>query len=184
MGTYGDRCRQVGTGGDEWRQVETGRESWRQVLNSGDRWRQTETVRDRWGQIQTGGDRWRQQDTERRSNWSGEDRRPGIGGCGGGGADLTSSLAVVLVHGAQGVALTPGRRVLRQVVDELATEPGSILDVVRATPPVPALGHGAPALQPGVTATLRHVALAAGPRDGVHESSCHHCVDEGGFFGS
>lgn len=57
------------------------------------------------------------------------------------GADLASSLAVVLVHGAQGVAVTPYRRVLRQVVDELAAEPGSILDVVRAAPPVPALRH-------------------------------------------
>ena len=92
----------------------------------------------------------------------------------------------MLTHGHQRVS-SPARR---QVfgggggVDEPAAEPGSVLDVVRAAAPVPALRQGAAALQPGVTAALRHVALTTGARHGVDQPRSHHRVNKRRFFGS
>lgn len=97
---------------------------------------------------------------------------------------LSSHLTVVLVHGAQRVSSSARRHVPDAVVDELAAEPGPVLDVVRAAAPVPALLRRAAALQPTVAATLRHVALTAGARDGVDQPRRHHRIDERRFFGS
>lgn len=56
--------------------------------------------------------------------------------------------------------------------------------MVRAAPPVPALCWSASALEPSVTATLSHVALAAGAGHSVDEPRSHHCIDKRSFFGS
>lgn len=108
---------------------------------------------------------------------------------GRGGPYLSSSFSVVLVRGAQRVPTTACRHVLHRVLHEPPAEPGSILDVVRAAPPVPALRWSreppaGAALEPGIAAALSHVALTAGASDGMDESCRHDGVDKGRFFGS
>lgn len=100
-----------------------------------------------------------------------------------GPSHLSSGLAVVLVHGDQRVP-SGRRRVFDTVVDEPAAEPGAVLDVVWAAAPVPALCRWTTTAEPRVAAALRHVALTAGPRDGVDQSRSHHRVDKRGFLGS
>lgn len=89
------------------------------------------------------------------------------------------------VHGAEREPDPARRRVLLRDVHEPPAEPGSEPDVVRAAAPVPALRRRtAAAAQPGVAAALRHVALAAGPSDGVDQTRRHHRVDERRLLGS
>lgn len=82
------------------------------------------------------------------------------------------------------MAASGRRRVSERAVDEPAAEPGSVVDVVRAAAPVPALRRQASAAQPSVAAALRRVALTAGARDGVDQPRSHHRVDERGLLRS
>lgn len=105
-----------------------------------------------------------------------------------GSPHLPPGLAVVLVHGEQREPSSGHRRVFHTAVDEPAAEPGTVLDVVRAAAPVPALGSGtggtSASTQPRVAAALRHVALTAGARDGVDQPCGQNRVDKRRLLGS
>lgn len=121
--------------------------------------------------------------------WSWMKYRSGVRGQEG--PYLSPSLCVVLIHSTERVPATARRHVLHCVLHEPPAEPGSILDLVRTAPPMPALHRhreapgrgGSGVLKSGVAAALRHIALTAGASDGVHESSRHNGVDESRFFG-
>lgn len=94
---------------------------------------------------------------------------------------LPPSLVVVQVHRRQS-APALARYVLHGHIQEPSAERHSVVDVVRAAAPVPALAGRAAMPQVHVAGTLGHVSCAARSRHRMHEARRRHCVYERGLL--
>lgn len=94
---------------------------------------------------------------------------------------LSPSLVVVQVHCHQ-PAPTLARCVLNGHIQELSAEGHSVVDVVGAAAPVPALAGWAAVLQVRVAGALGHVSCAARSCHRMHEARWCHCVYERGLL--
>lgn len=90
---------------------------------------------------------------------------------------LPPGLVVVPVHGRQ-PAPALARYVLHGHIQELSAERHSVVDIVGAAAPVPALAGRAAVPQARVAGALGHVSCAARPRHRMHEARRRHCVYE------
>ena len=94
---------------------------------------------------------------------------------------LPPSLVVVQVHRCQS-ATALARYVLNGHIQELSAERHSVVDIVRAAAPVPALAGRAAVPQVCVAGALGHVSCAARSRHRMHEAGRRHCVYERGLL--
>lgn len=94
---------------------------------------------------------------------------------------LPPSLVVVQVHRHQS-APALACDVLERHVQELPAEGHSIVDIVRAAAPVPALAGRAAVPQGDIAGALGHVPRTARPRHRVHEPRRRHRRDERGLL--
>lgn len=90
---------------------------------------------------------------------------------------LPPSLVVVQVHRHQS-APALACHVLERQVQEHSAEGHSVVDVVRAAAPVPALGGRATVPQSDIAGALGHVPRAARPCHRVHDARRRHRRDE------
>lgn len=98
-----------------------------------------------------------------------------------GGTYLPPSLIVVQVHRHQS-APALSRYILNGHIQELSAERHSIVDIVGAATPVPALAGRATVPQVHVAGALSHVSCAARSRHRMHEASRCHCIYERGLL--